>query len=810
MQVAINESPFESKRKEGLRLAANTVRMTKEYLRKHCKDTKLYLTPNLNDVLYLHFKGFQKIENLDEYTGLKCLWLESNGLGKIENLDHQKELRSLYLHNNLLTKIENLEPLVLLDTINLCHNFICRLENLAVLPALNTLNISHNKLESVDDIKELEKCPTLSVVDLSHNFLKEQLILEVFGAMPCLRVLALTGNPVLKQWSFYRKKLIVACPMLMHLDDRPVFDKDRRCAEAWQEGGLDAEQIMRQTILNEEHLRIRASVDAVLRRRDAATMKRLEEEEERLGDVGPASDNDIVEESTSSESSADSDREDQEIGNELCSSEPEVVWGENQVGVKLRMPWQRDSGTIVDREKKKPLIEEITSEENVDTSKMVEICQLPPKDEICKNSNVAIDDKIIVTNELLMTENYETIVSENIEISQLPITNMLSETCHLNEKDKQNLADNFSKTEKDEEEMLKGDDICKLSSKLEMNDKDQGPLTEDLETLENLKDDMLKINEAPIQSTYSTGDSFDSCEISSKDEGIPIDELLSDNKYTDETLNSTYTNDNFLQDKGVTANLYDDIGIDVEEDKRKVRLEAEQLMKEILEDARRRSNLDMRDDFVMEPVKPKGKPSKYEDVEDYVRQFFTVNDTPELKVSCEQNKQTLEKKIHTEGKENISTEGAQKVIKRIELMKESERNENKANGMEVISKIQSARRYLQETKEETRNLADNISHLDVKMDANISEVEQMADSLRNKNKTLPEANQDEMGDTQTKRKEVELKDAKEPVKRVEGRVWQSDKSVPGPRIELRTPSTEVRHFTPRPPGHPPLSSDKAV
>nr|CAD7453611.1 unnamed protein product [Timema tahoe] len=35
----------------------------------------------------------------------------------------------------------------------------------------------------------------------------------------------------------------------------------------------------------------------------------------------------------------------------------------------------------------------------------------------------------------------------------------------------------------------------------------------------------------------------------------------------------------------------------------------------------------------------------------------------------------------------------------------------------------------------------------------------------------------------------------------EGGVWQSDKSVMGPRIEPRTPSTEARHLTPRPPGH---------
>ena len=61
-------------------------RISPAYLKEHCRDNDLYMTPHLNTVLYLHHKGFKKIESLEAYTGLKTIWLENNAIKEIENL----------------------------------------------------------------------------------------------------------------------------------------------------------------------------------------------------------------------------------------------------------------------------------------------------------------------------------------------------------------------------------------------------------------------------------------------------------------------------------------------------------------------------------------------------------------------------------------------------------------------------------------------------------------------------------------------------------------------------------------------------
>ncbi len=61
---------------------AGTKLITNEFLKKLMRsDFKhYYTTPHLNDAIYLHYKGFERITNLEEYTGLKVIYLEGNAL----------------------------------------------------------------------------------------------------------------------------------------------------------------------------------------------------------------------------------------------------------------------------------------------------------------------------------------------------------------------------------------------------------------------------------------------------------------------------------------------------------------------------------------------------------------------------------------------------------------------------------------------------------------------------------------------------------------------------------------------------------
>lgn len=59
--------------------------------------------------------------------------------------------------------------------------------------------------------------------------------------------------------------MILKLKALTYLDTRPVRDKDRLCAEAWLEGGLQAERKLRERWAEEEQARTRESVMDLVR-----------------------------------------------------------------------------------------------------------------------------------------------------------------------------------------------------------------------------------------------------------------------------------------------------------------------------------------------------------------------------------------------------------------------------------------------------------------------------------------------------------------------------------------------------------------
>ncbi|GAB9463976.1 hypothetical protein Gpo141_00001419 [Globisporangium polare] len=226
--------------------------MDAETLRELCLDNDGYETPELNDNLYAHFQGFQRIEGLEPYVNLKALWLESNGLTKIENLAPLVSLRCLYLSKNLIERVENLEYLRELNTLDLSDNRIARLSGLAHLPQLTSLNLSRNQLESGDDLQELAHCKQLTNVDLSHNRIEDPAVLPILQHIPQLRALRITGNAVVSKTKFFRKVYISALPQLAFLD-RPIFPVERAAVAAWSQGGSEAELAAKRAFVNSEH-----------------------------------------------------------------------------------------------------------------------------------------------------------------------------------------------------------------------------------------------------------------------------------------------------------------------------------------------------------------------------------------------------------------------------------------------------------------------------------------------------------------------------------------------------------------------------
>ncbi|XP_035705534.1 dynein assembly factor 1, axonemal [Folsomia candida] len=86
--------------------------------------------------------------------------------------------------------------------------------------------------------------------------------------MKNLHVLNLMGNPCIRTVDNYRRNMIVSCKLMTYLDDRPVFDKERACCEAWAIGGREAEKVERERWIQKEQQKITDSVNALIKMRD--------------------------------------------------------------------------------------------------------------------------------------------------------------------------------------------------------------------------------------------------------------------------------------------------------------------------------------------------------------------------------------------------------------------------------------------------------------------------------------------------------------------------------------------------------------
>ena len=238
MSVLEKEKPQPEKDEKGFRI------ITEDFCKKLCYYNGGYDSAKLNVNLYLHFQGFRKIQNLENFTNLQVLYLENNSISKIEGLDKLVNLTCLYLQNNYIKEIENLENNKKLSILNLSNNKIIQIPNISYLEHLENLYISKNYLNNIQNLEGLLSLKSLSLLDIQNNpfsDISSDDLISFLNKLQKLKVLYLKGD-ITRSISNYRRNLIVKLKNLTYLDDRPIKKEDRIGAIAFFEGGFKAEK----------------------------------------------------------------------------------------------------------------------------------------------------------------------------------------------------------------------------------------------------------------------------------------------------------------------------------------------------------------------------------------------------------------------------------------------------------------------------------------------------------------------------------------------------------------------------------------
>ena len=101
---------------------------------------------------------------------------------------------------------------------------------------LTSINLGNNAIgPDAESYKAVaENLPKLQTLDLQANKIEDGAeLLKILQKIPDLRVFYGMGNPFVKSFRHYRKRFVAGLPSLRYLDDRPVFEDERKRCEAW-------------------------------------------------------------------------------------------------------------------------------------------------------------------------------------------------------------------------------------------------------------------------------------------------------------------------------------------------------------------------------------------------------------------------------------------------------------------------------------------------------------------------------------------------------------------------------------------------